>query len=450
MISAPSTTKEPVSPVASVSEFVLHLRHVIEAGSPLRWVGGEISNLVRAASGHIYFTLKDERAQLRCTLWRNRAQTLPFQLSEGIRVEIRGLASVYEARGDLQFSVENIRQAGLGSLYEVFLKLKAKLEAEGLFSAERKRPVPELPRGIGLVTSQAAAALHDVLICLQRRAPQLPVVLYPTRVQGDAAGEQIAQAIHTASARAKIDGIDVLIVCRGGGSMEDLWAFNHEAVARAIAQCSVPVISGVGHETDVSLADFAADLRAPTPSAAAELASAGYHALRQHLPQLQQRLQRAAQLLVQNASQRVDQLQRQLTHPRTRLTRSAEMLNRLQQRLHETLRAHQTRRHSRTENLAIRLRAQTPRTHARQTRLDSAARALARSTHVRLAQTQQQLSSFEARLAGLNPHAVLARGYAIVRNAQGGILRQASEANADEALDVQFADSHLKVRADKG
>ncbi|MBS1208761.1 MAG: exodeoxyribonuclease large subunit [Proteobacteria bacterium] len=432
-----------------MSDFVLQLRRLIEASIPLGWVSGEISNLVRAASGHLYFTLKDERAQIRCTMWRTKAQLLPFQLSEGMRIEVRAQATLYEARGDLQLSVDSIRRAGLGNLYETFLRLKANLEAEGLFNTERKRLIPEFPHGIGIITSPAAAALRDVITTLRRRSPALPVILYPSPVQGDTAGPQIAAAIRTASVRARQDGISVLIVCRGGGSIEDLWAFNHEAVARAIAACSIPVISGVGHETDTTLADFAADLRAPTPTAAAEIASAGVYALRQHLPQLQSNLQRASQRRLQQASQRLDELQRRLTHPRARLVRSGERLTMLHLRLHQALQTHQRRLGTRIDTLATRLAAHAPRTAPLYARLQTCSQGLARAGNWRLSHAQLQLDSLAARLASLNPDAVLARGYAIVRNEEGVILRDASATSDGERLEIQLAGSRLKVRAER-
>lgn len=449
MYRAPSHAERVGAPVSSVSEFVLHLRELIEGHCPLGWVGGEISNLVRAASGHIYFTLKDERAQIRCTMWRNKAQLLPFQLTEGMQVEVRAQASIYEARGDLQLSVENIRRAGLGNLFEAFLRLKTRLEAEGLFAAVRKRELPPLPRGIAVVTSSAGAALHDVLSTLLRRAPNLPVVIYPTLVQGDAAGPLIAAAITEADRRASQDGCELLIVCRGGGSIEDLWAFNHEAVARAIAACTIPVISGVGHETDSTLADFAADLRAPTPTAAAEIASAGWLSLRLRLPQLGNALQRAATRCLQQAGQRMDELQRRLTHPRQRLGRSHERLQGLQQRLDQALQVRRQHWQLRLDTLNRRLQQRLPRSAAQHARLEAASQRLARSWHWRLSRDQQQLASLAARLTALNPDAVLARGYAIVRTESGSILRDASHTKPGERLDIQLAGSRLKVRTEE-
>ncbi|MFP5403699.1 MAG: exodeoxyribonuclease VII large subunit [Gammaproteobacteria bacterium] len=248
----------PTLPVLTVSELNRMARRALESQLPLLWVEGEVSNFTRAASGHWYFSLKDANAQVRCVMFRGRNQFADFTPANGDHVEVRALPSLYEARGDFQLGAEQIRRAGAGRLYEAFLKLKARLDAEGLFDPAKKRALPRFPRTLGIVTSPQAAALHDVLTALSRRMPGLPVILYPTPVQGAGAGAQIAAAIRTAGARAECD---VLLVCRGGGSLEDLWAFNDEAVARAIAMSPMPVVSGVGHETDFTIADFAADLR---------------------------------------------------------------------------------------------------------------------------------------------------------------------------------------------
>ena len=260
-------TPAPVIPVSLLNRMA---RERLESAFPLCWVAGEISNLTYAASGHVYFTLKDAQAQVRCVMYRNRAQLLGWRLANGQRIEARVLVTLYEARGDFQLNVENARQAGTGNLYEEFLRRKARLDAEGLFAPEHKRDLPAFPRRIGLITSPQAAALRDVLTTLRRRAPQVGVVLYPTPVQGAGAAREIVAALRMAGERKECD---LLILCRGGGSLEDLWEFNDEALARAIRACPLPVISGVGHETDFTLADFAADCRAPTPTAAAELAA---------------------------------------------------------------------------------------------------------------------------------------------------------------------------------
>ena len=269
----PSDSDENINsmpPVLTVSALNQAVARTLERSFPLAWVSGEISNFTRAASGHWYFTLKDDAAQVKSVMFRGRAQYAGFMPREGDKVEVRALVTLYAARGDYQLNVESIRRAGVGNLYEAFLQLKEKLAAEGMFDADRKRPLPQFARTIGIVTSPQAAALRDILTTLRRRAPHVCVILYPTPVQGEGAAQKIAQAISTASMRAECD---VLLVCRGGGSIEDLWSFNHEHVARAIAACSMPVVAGVGHETDFTIADFAADVRAPTPTAAAELVS---------------------------------------------------------------------------------------------------------------------------------------------------------------------------------
>ena len=263
----------PISPVGNnvltVTSLNRLVRDCLEAAFPLTWVGGEISNLTYAASGHVYFSLKDAGAQVRCVMWRSRAQTLGWRLENGQKIEARALVSFYEPRGEFQLNVEAIRRAGQGDLFERFLRLKAQLENEGLFAVDRKRPLPTFPDHIAIVTSPQAAALRDVLTTLHRRAPHLRITLVPTPVQGEGAGERIAAALAQASAC----GCQAIILCRGGGSIEDLWAFNEEIVARAIRASTVPVVAGIGHETDFTIADFAADLRAPTPTAAAELIS---------------------------------------------------------------------------------------------------------------------------------------------------------------------------------
>lgn len=247
------------SDVLSVSELNAFAKSLLENHLAGLWIAGEVSNLTRAASGHYYFSLKDSRAQVRCAMFKGAAVRLAKPLKEGDHIEVSGKISIYEARGEFQITVNEVRLKGLGQLYEAYERLKAQLQAEGAFAAERKKPLPVRPQCIGIVTSPAAAALRDVVTTLKRRAPEIPVIVYPTPVQGAGSELQIAQAIKTASQRAECD---VLIVCRGGGSIEDLWAFNEEPVVRAIESCTVPVVSGVGHETDFTLADFVADMRA--------------------------------------------------------------------------------------------------------------------------------------------------------------------------------------------
>ncbi|HYX65760.1 MAG TPA: exodeoxyribonuclease VII large subunit, partial [Burkholderiales bacterium] len=265
----PAASGARAGSVLTVSQLLRSVRDTLERRFPLAWVAGELSNLSRAPSGHWYFTLKERGAQVDCVMFRSRAALLAAELREGMQVEARALVTLYEPRGRFQLTVEAIRPAGLGPLYERFLRLKDRLGAEGLFDERLKRPLPEHPRAVGVVTSRAAAALRDVLTTLARRNPAVPVIVYPVPVQGEAAGERIAAMLARASRRAECD---LLLLVRGGGSIEDLWAFNDERVARALRACAIPVIVGVGHETDFTIADFAADRRAATPTAAAELA----------------------------------------------------------------------------------------------------------------------------------------------------------------------------------
>ncbi|RZL01346.1 MAG: exodeoxyribonuclease VII large subunit [Rubrivivax sp.] len=390
-------------------------------------VRGEISGFTRAASGHGYFTLKDENggASLRCAIFRRALSQVDFTPREGMLVEVRGNLSVYEARGELQMVVEGLQQAGAGALYEQFLRLKAKLEAEGLFDPDRKRSVGAFPRRVAVVTSLAAAALRDVLTTLLRRAPHVEVVVAPCAVQGAEAPAQIVSALaqvvlsHHAGTR-----FDTVIVCRGGGSLEDLWAFNDERVVRAIAQCPIAVISGVGHETDVTLADFAADLRAPTPTAAAELVA---HAQAQALGDLNA----VGRVMAQRAGQKLDGLAQRLDQAAMRLSRPAQALGR--------------QRH----DLALLEQRMLGAGHRR---LGLAAHALpawqgrlARAVNHRLVQAHQRADALQNRLHALDPQRVLERGYAWLSDANGHAITKASQAAIGSTLDVVLADGRLQV-----
>ena len=307
------------APVISVSELNRSVRDLLERRFPLGWIAGEISNFKRYDSGHCYFTLKDAGAQVRCVMFRGRAQYLDWQPKEGMQVEVRALVTLYEPRGDFQLNVETMRRAGLGPLFEQFLRVKEKLEREGLFDVAAKRDIPAFPTTIGVVTSLAAAALRDILTTLKRRNPSIHVIVYPVPVQGNGAAEKIAAMLATASRR---NECDVLLLARGGGSIEDLWQFNEEVVARAIRACAIPVVSGIGHETDFTIADFAADLRAPTPTAAAETVSPSRDALFDRLAELVERATRGTLRRLDTEIQRVDGLARRLVHPRGRWWRA--------------------------------------------------------------------------------------------------------------------------------
>lgn len=432
-------------PVLTVSELNRMARRALESQLPLLWVEGEVSNFTRAASGHWYFSLKDANAQVRCVMFRGRNQFADFTPANGDHIELRALPSLYEARGEFQLGAESIRRAGAGRLYEAFLKLKAKLEAEGLFEPAKKRALPRFPHCLGIVTSPQAAALHDVLTALARRMPGLPVILYPTPVQGAGAGAQIAAAIRTAAGRAECD---VLLVCRGGGSLEDLWAFNDEAVARAIAASPMPVVSGVGHETDFTLADFAADLRAPTPTAAAELASPLRQELRQQLDHLARQLRHHLARRQHGEMQRLDYLARRLLHPAEQLRRQQLALNPLAQRLHRAVRtrlAHEQLRIARLDQRlvtplhAIRLEQQ------RLDALDARARRAMEGGRVRRRLTLARLASS---LAHLNPEGVLARGYSIVQRENGAIVQDAATLDAGDSIGIRFHRGQARATVD--
>jgi exodeoxyribonuclease VII large subunit len=435
----------PALPVLTVSELNRMARRALESQLPLLWVEGEVSNFTRAASGHWYFSLKDATAQVRCVMFRGRNQFADFTPANGDHVEIRALPSLYEARGEFQLGAEAIRRAGAGRLYEAFLKLKAKLEAEGLFDPLNKRTLPRFPRRIGIVTSPQAAALHDVLTALARRMPGLPVILYPTPVQGAGAGAQIAAAIRTAGQRAECE---VLLVCRGGGSLEDLWAFNDEAVARAIAASPMPVVSGVGHETDFTLADFAADLRAPTPTAAAELASPAQAELLQHLRQLARQLRHHLVRKQHSEIQRLDYLARRLLHPAEHLRHQQAALKQLAQRLHYAARGRLTGEQLSIARLNQRLVTPCHLIGRQRLGLDALGARSQRAVQSGWVQRQLSLARLASSLAHLNPEGVLARGYSIVQLENGAVVQDAATLSAGDALGIRFHRGQARVTVD--
>lgn len=450
--SAPASSFSASTPLP-VSTLVRLVRERIESGLPLCWVSGEISNLVQAASGHFYFSLKDASAQVRCVMFRQRAQLIGFRPENGQRVEARALATLYEARGEFQLNVETLRRNGVGDLYERFLQLKGRLESEGLFDPAGKRPLPDFPRCIGIVTSPQAAALRDVLTTLARRAPQVRVVIYPAMVQGDSAAQQLTAAIALAGARRASDGCELLIVCRGGGSLEDLQAFNDEALARAIHACPLPVISGVGHETDFTIADFAADRRAPTPTAAAELAAPEAAALRARLDDNTHALRRSLRREFERKSQQVDGLTRRLQHPQQRLAAQRDLLRQQQRRLAAAFAGSEAQRRRRCATLAQRLLLARPETARTARHVDALAARLAGACHATLAQQAATLARLSASLTHLNPAAVLARGFSIVTDDAGRIVRDSQSLEPSQRITVSFqrgqADARIEVVRDE-
>lgn len=428
--------------VLSVSALNQRVAQLLEKNLPLCWVSGEISNFTRAASGHWYFTLKDAGAQVRAVMFRGRAQYADFQPREGDRVEVRAIASLYAPRGDYQLNVEAIRRSGTGQLYELFLQLKQRLAAEGLFDAERKRPLPAFPRAIGIVSSPQAAALRDVLSTLKRRAAHIPVILYPTAVQGEGAAYQIAQAIASANARAECD---LLIVCRGGGSIEDLWSFNEEIVARTIAHSQIPVISGVGHETDFSIADFAADIRAATPTAAAELAAQTGAAWHSELQQLRRRLERSWQSTLQGRQQQLDWLSRRLPSPTQQLDSKRQLLEHRSRRLQTSLQQSLQTGSHRLQQWQQRWQSARPLATPARLTLTHLDQRLGQASQQQLLQQRQQLQHLQQQLELLNPARTLERGYAIIRNERGQPARSVAELKPDTVVHISLAEGDARL-----
>ena len=404
-------------------------------------VTGELSGFSRAASGHCYFSLKDANGQLRCAMFKRAASTLSFMPRDGERVEVEGKLAVYEPRGDLQLIVERITRLGQGNLFEQFLLLKTKLEAQGLFDAARKRPLPVMPRAIGLVTSLGAAALHDVVTALQRRVPHIPVVLAPASVQGASApaellkslsnlylltqqGQGLSPDISHKKSRANRPIVDVILLVRGGGAMEDLWAFNDEALAHAIAQSPVPVVTGVGHETDFTIADFVADLRAPTPTAAAELVAQPQEAWLNALEHLERRLQEATQRHLDRQCQRLDVVAARLGRPSNRLASQRLRLSAVEYQLQAGIRSVLARR---TQHLTY-LGQQLPN-----------------AVRLALQRQQQRVGSAQVKLELLDPHLVLQRGYAWLQDDQGQAVSSRKQVHLGQAVTATLADGTVDL-----
>ena len=430
----------------SVSELNALAKALLEDHLAGLWIAGEVSNLTRAASGHYYFSLKDSRAQVRCAMFKGAAMRLAKPLKEGDHIEISGKISIYEARGEFQITVNEVRLKGLGQLYEAYERLKAQLQAEGAFSAERKKPLPARPQCIGIVTSLAAAALRDVVTTLNRRAPEIPVIVYPTPVQGTGSELQIAQAIKTASQRAECD---VLIVCRGGGSIEDLWAFNEEPVVRAIEACAIPVVSGVGHETDFTLTDFVADVRAPTPTGAAELVSPNRQESLHRLAQAQGRLKTVLEQRYFDASQKLDWLARQIRHPRQKLDEQRASISKLAQMLSysmtQNLRAHTARFERQTQTL----KHCRPDVSVYKNNIDRFQTTLSHSFRQLLTHRRQSLTAQTALLEAVSPQHILERGFSVVKNTRGQVIRNANTLKQGQKLHITFADGETDVRVTK-
>jgi exodeoxyribonuclease VII large subunit len=442
----PAPTR-PERDIYSVSRLNKEVRLLLESGLPLLWLEGELSNFAAPASGHWYFSLKDAGAQVRCAMWRQRNQLVKFRPKDGVAVLVRARVGLYEPRGEYQLLIEHLEEAGEGALKREFEKLKAKLAAEGLFAAERKRRLPAVPRRIGVVSSPTGAAIHDILRVLRARFPAARVLLYPTAVQGAAAVPEIVRAIEAASRR---NECDVLIIARGGGSLEDLWCFNDERVARAIAACRIPTVSGVGHEVDVTIADFVADVRAPTPSAAALAAVPDRSSWLDSLALLESRFGgamhrylRTRTVALSTAAQRL-----QISHPGAKLAQHAQRLDDLELRMRLALRAGVLGRQQRLENLTTRLWRENPR-HRLETLCAHAATLRTRlsgAIQARVGRLEQRLLLAARTLDAVSPLATLGRGFSVVsRVADGAVLRDAAQAPVGTEIEARVAHGRLRA-----
>ncbi|HVK98337.1 MAG TPA: exodeoxyribonuclease VII large subunit [Dongiaceae bacterium] len=439
---APNTERQ--RHVFSVSELNNAAKFLLENQFPAVWLEGEISNLVQPRSGHIYLTLKDDGAQLRCAMFRGNNLHLNFRPRDGEQVLVRGRLSLYAPRGDYQLIIDHMEQAGLGALQRAFEQLKAKLAAEGLFDEHRKRQVPLRPGRIGVITSPTGAAIHDILSVLRRRFPLTEVILYPTLVQGNDAPAQICAALARANTR---NECDVLIVGRGGGSLEDLWCFNDEKLARAIAASALPVVSAVGHQIDFTIADFVADLRAPTPSAAAELLSADAEELQSTLAGYEQWLADYMLGLLETRRQHLQWLSRQLKHPGKRLEEHAQRLDELDLRLRQSMQRRLQLQQSHLNTARARLQSHTP-VHALlacRKQLDNLATSLRKAMQTRLQQDSRGIGHLAQRLNSVSPLNTLGRGYSILQTTDGSLVQNAQQVKPGDQLRARLRQGELHV-----
>jgi len=441
----------PERDVYTVTRLNQTARKLLESGLARIWLEGELSNIARPSSGHLYFTLKDSKAQIRGAMFRSRNQLLRFRPEEGMQVLVRAKVSLYEPRGDYQLIAEAMQETGDGVLQRAFDALKLKLEQQGLFATEGKLPLPPMPARIGVITSPSGAAIRDVLSVLQRRFPAIPVLIYPVPVQGKDAGREIAAMIASASRRRDCD---VLILTRGGGSLEDLWAFNEEVVARALHDCSLPVVSAIGHEVDFTIADFVADQRAPTPSAAAELVSPEQSEWLAQLHALQLRSNRHLQQQLLDARQRLNWLNQRLQfrHPGQYLRQQAQRLDELEQRSRLVIRSHFNRLQSllHAATAALKQTAPSVRISRSELQLQALTQRLRTIISIGLQTRQRQLAVACKSLDTISPLATLERGYAIVtRQTDNHVLHSASSVSPGEQVTARLADGQLLCNVDK-
>lgn len=430
------------SNVYQVSRLTDEMRRLMEVSYPEIWIEGELSSLSTPASGHLYFSLKDERSQLRCAMFKGRASISRYRPKAGDLVRVRAKISVYSARGDLQCIVQHIEEAGEGLLQRRFEELKASLNQQGLFDQTHKKPIPAFAKHIGIVTSPSGAAVRDIVSTLKRRCPGIPVTIYPAVVQGDSAANSIIQAMRDAVQHQQCD---VLLLSRGGGSLEDLWCFNHEQVAREIYNCPIPVVSGVGHEVDVTIADLVADLRAPTPTAAAELVSPNTEQLINQLTSLTFRLPRSFERLIQRRAQQVDFSGRQLVHPRQQLERNRSKVEQASSRLQSLISSKLKQPRLAADNLVKRLVYQNPSKliDAKTIVISTMSQRLHKATHTKLALSKRSTEHIASQLHLVSPLATLDRGFSIARDNSNAIVRSTKQVDKDDTIDLQLSDGKL-------
>lgn len=431
-------------PIYQVSELVKEMQHLMEASYPNIWIEGELSSLSKPASGHWYFQVKDEQSQLQCAMFSSRSRQMSYRPKVGDKVRIRGKISIYPARGNLQCIVQHIEEAGEGLLQRRYEELKVKLEQQGLFSAEHKQAIPSFVQHCGIITSPSGAAISDILTTLKRRYPALPVTIYPAVVQGETAAQTLIQAIKDA---VQHQTVDLLVISRGGGSLEDLWCFNDENLAQAIFDCPIPSVSAVGHEVDVTIADLVADLRAPTPTAAAELISPDRQQLLQNLEHKRQHLLRASKRLLEQRAQMVDLKFANLQHPRTRIEKRHHQLQQLNQKLKSQLSVQLAFKQKSLINLSSQFKSHSPETQIKQQvwQLSQYQQRMKRALSHNFSSQQSKLDSISQHLNAVSPLATLDRGFAIVRDQQQAIIRDSDAAQTGDEISIQLKSGKLRA-----
>ncbi len=432
------------STVFSVSELSHHVKQALERNFQMLWISGELSNLAMPRSGHWYFTLKDDHSQIRCVMFAQNNQRLNFTPDEGMHIQVQARVSLYEARGEFQLIVESMKDGGIGALQQAFEQLKDKLQTQGFFAIEHKKSLPKIPHCIGIITSPTGAALQDILQVLKRRFPALPIIIYPAQVQGDEAPKQLIHALQLAEQQAICD---VLIIGRGGGSIEDLWAFNNEQLALAIFHCAIPVISSVGHEVDVTICDFMADLRASTPSVAAELVSPNQYEWRDHLDIIETQLTRSMNHSLSIRQQKLQGYYQQLKHPNYYLEEVAQRLNDLFTQIEQHLNFYLILQGEKNLTLYARLQHHSPlyQLQQKQNQLTLLQQRLQHSFTAYLDSLQQKIVFFAREMDAFSPLATLGRGYALVKDEHNRLIHSASQLQTGQPIRIHFA--HNQVQA---